>query len=263
MTESDAALAIRAADAAAAVIRSQFHSPVTRFAKEGDDFATQADLAAEQTILEILRGARPTDRFLAEESGTTGTPSDRVWLIDPLCGTRNFAADTPLVAVNVALRNGDTVTAAAVADPFAAETFWTDGTTAAVRRGGTDHPLRPRSDSRLVEIDADNPSPFSNWFSPGRLIDDPAFTSAFYPRVLSTSLALAWVAAGRRSAYVVDRDLRDDVHFTAGIAVCQAAGCVMTGLVGQPLHTAPHGLIAAADPSTHSTLLAIVRGTEN
>ncbi|MFE3194511.1 inositol monophosphatase family protein [Nocardia sp. NPDC059240] len=263
MTESDAALAIRAAEAAAAVIRDQFHSPVTRFAKEGDDFATQADLAAERAILEILRAARPTDRFLAEESGASGTPSDRTWLIDPLCGTRNFAAGTPHVAVNVALRCGDVVTAAAVADPFAAETFWTDGTTAALRRDATDHPLQPRSDSRLVEIDADNPSPYSGWFSPGRLLSDPTFMSTFYPRVLSTSLALAWVAAGRRSAYVVDRDLRDDVHFTAGIAVCRAAGCTMTGLIGQPLHTAPHGLVAAADPTTHGELMEIIRATGN
>ncbi|MGW4241437.1 inositol monophosphatase family protein [Nocardia sp. NPDC004722] len=263
MTETDAALAIRAAEAAAAVIRDQFHSPIIRFAKEGDDFATQADLAAERAILEILRDGRPADHFLAEESGSTGLASDRIWLIDPLCGTRNFAAGTPHVAVNVALRTGDEVTAAAVADPFAAETFWTDGTTAAVRRDGTDHPLRPRSDSRLVEIDADNPTPHTDWFSPARLLADPAFTAAFYPRVLSTSLALAWVAAGRRSAYVVDRDLRDDVHFTAGIAVCRAAGCTVTGLVGQPLHTAPHGLIAAADPTTHGELAEIIRAAEN
>ncbi|MFE3260812.1 inositol monophosphatase family protein [Nocardia sp. NPDC059229] len=95
-----------------------------------DNFATQADLAAELTILDILRAARPGDRFLAGESGTTGDPSDRTWLIDPLCGTRNFAAGTPLVAVNSALR------------------------------------AAPRSASGLVEIDADNPSPYTDWFSP-------------------------------------------------------------------------------------------------
>ncbi|MVU82116.1 phosphatase [Nocardia sp. ET3-3] len=263
MNESDVALAIRAAEAAAGVIRDQFHAPITRYDKESDDFATQADLAAEQTILDILHTARPTDRFLAEESGGSGEASDRVWLIDPLCGTRNFAFGTPLVAVNIALRVGDIVTAAAVADPFVGEIFWTDGTTASVRRSGQDHPLIPRSASRLVEIDADNPSPCTDWFSAGRLLGDPAFIAAFYPRVLSTSLALAWVAAGRRAAYIVDRDLRDDVHFTAGIAVCRAAGCTMTGLTGQPVHTPPHGLLAAADPTTHTRLLDIVTSGEN
>ncbi|MEU6587133.1 inositol monophosphatase family protein [Nocardia sp. NPDC046763] len=121
MEESDVALAIRAAEATPGVVRDQFRDPITRFDKEDDGFATQADLAAELTIHDILRAARPGDRFLAEESGTTGDPSDRTWLIDPLCGTRNFAAGTPLVAVNIALR------------------------------------AAPQSASRLVEIDADNP----------------------------------------------------------------------------------------------------------
>ncbi|WP_407671603.1 inositol monophosphatase family protein [Nocardia aurantiaca] len=74
-------------------MRDQFHAPLTPYDKEADDFATQADYASERTILDILRAAHPTDRFLAEESGTTGNRSDRVWLIDPLCGTRNFAAE--------------------------------------------------------------------------------------------------------------------------------------------------------------------------
>ncbi|WP_237088158.1 inositol monophosphatase family protein [Nocardia seriolae] len=256
--ESDVVVAIRAAEAAAGVMRDQFHGPVTRYDKQDDDFATQADIGSERTILDVLRAARPGDRFLAEESGDSGGASDRTWLIDPLCGTRNFAAETPLVAVNIALRVGDRVAAAVVADPFASEIFWTVGEGAFVRREGQDHRLAPESRSRLVEIDADNPSPFTDWFSPARFMGDPAFATAFYPRVLSTSLALTWVATGRRAAYIVDRDLRDDVHFAAGTALCRAAGCVVTGLTGQPLHTPPHGLLAAADPTDHARLLEII-----
>jgi myo-inositol-1(or 4)-monophosphatase len=40
--------------------------------------------------------------------------------------------------------------------------------------------------------------------------------------------------------------------------LCKAAGCVVTGLAGQPLHTGMHGLVAAADPATHAELLGIV-----
>ncbi|WP_218003242.1 inositol monophosphatase family protein [Nocardia concava] len=114
-----------------------------------------------------------------------------------------------------------------------------------------------------MEVDADNPTPYTDWFSAAKLFGDTAFTADFYPRVLSTSLALAWVAAGRRAAYVVDRDLRDDVHFAAGIAVCRAAGCALSGLGGQPLHTPPHGLIAAADADTHGRLLGIITRGES
>jgi myo-inositol-1(or 4)-monophosphatase len=62
------------------------------------------------------------------------------------------------------------------------------------------------------------------------------------------------VAAGRRAAYVTDGDLRDSVHLSSGIALCQAAGCVVTGLAGQPLHTGVHGLVAADDAQTHADL---------
>ena len=84
------------------------------------------------------------------------------------------------------------------------------------------------------------------------------FVDRFRPRVVSTTLAVAWVAAGRRAAYVTDGDLRDSVHFASGIALCQAAGCVVTGIQGQPLHTGPGGLVVAADHQTHASLLAFI-----
>jgi myo-inositol-1(or 4)-monophosphatase len=76
--------------------------------------------------------------------------------------------------------------------------------------------------------------------------------------VLSTSLAAAWVAVGRRAAYVQRGDVRDSVHFAAPIAVCQAAGCIVTGLRGEPVDDGPHGLLIAADAATHETLLAVL-----
>jgi myo-inositol-1(or 4)-monophosphatase len=48
------------------------------------------------------------------------------------------------------------------------------------------------------------------------------------------------------------------VHFASAIALCQAAGCVVTGIQGQPLHTGVGGLLVAADQVTHADLLAII-----
>lgn len=89
------------------------------------------------------------------------------------------------------------------------------------------------------------------------MLYDEAFSTLFRPRVVSTTLALAWVAAGRRVAYVTDGHLRGSVHFSSGIALCQAAGCVVTNLAGEPLHTGRQGLIAAADAETHAELVRI------
>jgi myo-inositol-1(or 4)-monophosphatase len=256
-TLSDVEVAIAAATAGAQEVRGRYGEPLTRHAKDGTDFATSADLASEEAIRSLLAECRPDDAMVGEEGGRTGPPdAAREWLVDPLCGTRNFAAQTPLVAVNVALRSSGGVLAAASADPITGEVFWTDGTVAFVRVAGSDAPLRPSSTSLLVDVDLDHPDVGDAL----RLLGHRDLHRDFSPRVSSTTLALTWLAAGRRAAYLHEGDLRDNVHFAAPIAIVQAAGCVVTGVHGQPLHTTPHGLLAAADAETHGALLALIRG---
>ncbi|MEV4251820.1 inositol monophosphatase family protein [Spirillospora sp. NPDC049652] len=257
--ETDADLAVAAAMAGSAVVREMYGKPLARVEKSAGDFATAADLAAERTILGMIREARPGDAVLGEESGRTGAAdAGRTWLVDPLCGTLNYAARSMLVAVNVALRVGADLTAAAAADPFNDEVFWTDGERAHVRHDGADAELQPSSATGLVDINLDPPFPNAPGFLAARLLADSGFMEAFRPRVLSTTLAVAWVAAGRRAAYVTDGDLRDSVHFAAGIALCRAAGCVVTDLHGRPLSDSAEGLIAAADQETHAALLDMI-----
>jgi myo-inositol-1(or 4)-monophosphatase len=65
---------------------------------------------------------------------------------------------------------------------------------------------------------------------------------------------LAWVASGRRAGYVSDGDhRRQSVHFAAGIALCQGAGCSVTDLHGADLRIGC-GLIIAADAQTREEL---------
>ncbi|GLX02721.1 inositol monophosphatase family protein [Microtetraspora sp. NBRC 16547] len=259
MLITDEELALTAAQAGAAVVRAMYGASLTRFQKSAGDFATAADIEAEKTILDVIRTARPDDAVTGEESGRTGSGgAERMWLVDPLCGTLNYAARSMLVAVNVALRMGSDVTVAASADPFADEVFWTDGDHAYVRRDGVDEELTPSPDSRLVDVNLDPPFPNEPSFRAVRLLAEKGFIEHFRPRVVSTTLAVAWVAAGRRAAYVTDGHLRDSVHFASGIALCQAAGCVVTGIHGQPLHTGAGGLVVAADQETHAALLELI-----
>ncbi|MEU8246701.1 inositol monophosphatase family protein [Nonomuraea sp. NPDC048916] len=256
---TDAELAVTAALAGAAVVRGMYGARLTRFEKSAGDFATDADLEAERVILDVIRTARPDDAVTGEESGRAGAHgTERMWLVDPLCGTLNYAVRNTLVAVNVALRVGPGITAAASADPFTHEVFWTDGERACVRSDGVDEELRPSPASRLVDVNLDPPFPNAPDFRAVRLLADDRFAERFRPRVVSTTLAVAWVAAGRRAAYVTDGHLRDSVHFAGGIALCQAAGCVVTGLHGQPPHTGAGGLVVAADQETHTALLRMI-----
>ena len=251
---TDAEVAVAAAEAGARVVRDLYGGALDRIDKGAGDFATTADLEAEAAILGVLRSDRPADAVLGEESGLSGDAGERTWLVDPLCGTLNYAVTTPLVAVNVALRVGSSLTAAAVADPIAEEVLWTDGSAAFLGSS----PIVPSASSRLVDVNLDAVHPGPGRFHPALLAGHPDFRSRFGPRVLSTTLALAWVASGRRAAYVTDGDLRDSVHFAAGIALCVAAGCVVTDLYGGPVLSGAEGLVAAADAETHAALIALV-----
>ncbi|MFI5897455.1 hypothetical protein ACIA5D_45930 [Actinoplanes sp. NPDC051513] len=49
-----------------------------------------------------------------------------------------------------------------------------------------------------------------------------------------------------------------ELAIAAGIALCEAAGCVVTGLRGELRQEENAGLLAAADPQTHAALPAII-----
>jgi len=257
---NDSELAIAVVHKGAEVVRRHFGSALQRLDKQAGDFATNADIEAEKAMLSLLMAERPDDSVLGEESGQSGAASNgRTWLVDPLCGTLNYAVRMGIVGVNTALKNGSWLTAAAVADPFNQETFWTDGRAAFLRRGDEDSRLVPNAGSQLVDLNFDPPFPNAPQFRAVALAADPDFAVRFRARVVSTSLALTWVASGQRAAYITDGDVRDSVHFSAGIAICEAAGCTVTDLKGAPWGHAATGLIAAADRGTHSAIVELAR----
>ena len=164
----------------------------------------------------------------------------------------------PVVAVNAALRAEHGVLAAAVAEPFSGQVFWADRGLARVRAEGMDTPLSPTAESKLVDLNLDPPFPNAPAFRAVTLAADADFIASFKPRVVSTSLALTWVATGQRAAYITDGDVRDSVHFAAGLAICDATGCSISDLYGDGWDQASRGLIVAADPETHATLVRLV-----
>src|SRR5262245_38386078 len=158
MDLTDGQVALLAAEAGAAVVRRMYRTDVAHHLKVGTDFATDADLEAETAIRTILSEHRPDDAQLGEEHGASGPDSARRWLIDPLCGTRNFGAGLPLMSTNVALAEEHEVTAAASGECIGDETYWTDGRSAWVRRAGADTVLSPDTGNLMVafnlEVDA-------------------------------------------------------------------------------------------------------------
>lgn len=253
---SDADVAVRAAQAGAAVALARYGTASRRIEHAGVDFTTEADIAVERAIRGVLGDLRPGDGIVGEELGASGSSSRR-WLVDPICGTLNFAASLPVFAVNVALEVDGAITAAAVADPVARAVFWTDGAGAWLREttgedAALDRALVPSASSRLVTVNLE--SSYRDDVG-ARLLVDETLRGRFSPRCLSSTLALAWVATGQQAGYITGGDLRGSVHWSAGIALCRAAGVIVTNFAGDALHTGDQGLIAAADAETHAFLI--------
>ena len=103
MTEEDILLAGRLADAAGAAIRPYFRARFDIETKADLSPVTQADRAAESAIREILNVERPEDGIFGEEYGVEREGAERVWVIDPIDGTRSFIAGRPIFGTLIAL----------------------------------------------------------------------------------------------------------------------------------------------------------------
>jgi myo-inositol-1(or 4)-monophosphatase len=122
-----AGLAIEAARMAGALLLERVRHGAERDVSSKStptDLVSEADVASQRAIRELLRERRPADGFLGEEDGESdpGTSGLR-WVVDPLDGTVNFLFSIPQWCVSVAVRDESRTLAAAVFDPNRDELF--------------------------------------------------------------------------------------------------------------------------------------------
>jgi inositol-phosphate phosphatase / L-galactose 1-phosphate phosphatase / histidinol-phosphatase len=103
MTDDDIRLAAYLADVAGEAIRPWFRARFEIEAKADNSPVTQADRAAEAAIRAVLAAERPADGIVGEEYGNERESAERVWVIDPIDGTRSFIAGRPIFGTLVAL----------------------------------------------------------------------------------------------------------------------------------------------------------------
>ena len=95
---------------------------VAKITNKGDiNLVTEADIAAENLIIERIRSYYPQHGILAEESGEAilvgGKRSEWKWIIDPLDGTTNYAHGYPCFAVSIGLEHAGELVIGVVYDP--------------------------------------------------------------------------------------------------------------------------------------------------
>jgi myo-inositol-1(or 4)-monophosphatase len=222
------------------------------------DIVTEADVAVEDAIRERLAplGYPVVGEERGGEMPADGSP---YWLVDPICGTTNFAFGIPMFAVNLALVEGGTVITAIVGDGSRHEIAFAErGAGASVLKDGVAGPMVPSVESATIVADA------GKWYEPRR-----AHAASFFHRLiatnrwdciaLATSLALVYVAAGRVAGYAVFY-VGHPLHAAAGAFLIEEAGGTVTDLDGQPWDLRSETFLAAATPQLHAELLTIVQG---
>ncbi|KQP71585.1 MULTISPECIES: inositol monophosphatase family protein [Microbacterium] len=100
---ADLDLALRLADAADAASMSRFDAVDLDVRLKADaSHVTEADLATERALRDLLETERPGDGVFGEEYGVTGD-SARQWIIDPIDGTANYLKGIPMWTTLIAL----------------------------------------------------------------------------------------------------------------------------------------------------------------
>ena len=119
--------ATEAAIKAAQVLLACYEQPHQIQHKGTIDLVTEADLASEELIIDILRHNLPGIELLSEESFSSydDIPDTPVWIIDPLDGTTNFAHNFPWFSVSIAFYDRGKSRAGVIYNPIQDELFCT------------------------------------------------------------------------------------------------------------------------------------------
>ena len=225
--------------------------------KSGNDFATEVDLAIERQMVSELQAATGIGVH-GEEFGGTDLDAPLVWVVDPIDGTFNYAAGSPMAAILLALlRHGEPV-AGLTWLPFAGQRF-AAVTGGPVRANGVAQPPLVRADlsDSIVGIGTFNAA-WGGRF-PGRwrlAVLERLSTLCSKMRMHgATGIDMAYVAAGILGAavsfghYVWDH--------AAGVALVRSAGGIVTDLAGNPWTVSSDSALAAA-PGVHEQILEVL-----
>jgi len=193
------------------------------------DFASTADLKAEEIIHSRLSKARPGYGFVMEERGLVeGTDKSHRFIIDPLDGTLNFLHGTPHFAVSIALERDGELRGGVVFDVMRNELFWAE-----TDQGAWLENRRLRVAARRKLEEAIVATGIPQLGTPGRErflteLDIVTQCVGAVRRFGSAALDITWVAAGRFDCFW-ERGLKVwDV--AAGLVILKEAGGLAIGL---------------------------------
>jgi myo-inositol-1(or 4)-monophosphatase len=225
--------------------------------KGGRDLVTATDVAVEDAIRRIVGEGSPFPVVGEERGGDVPADGSPYWLVDPICGTRNFASGIPLYAVNLALVEDGRISAAAVGDGSTGEVLFAQrGAGAWATIDGASRPLTTTAESRTIVVESGHVTGALRAHA-ARFVGGVTREDRWDLRNLGSSLSLPYVAGGRVAAYVLFA--APTLHIGAGAMLVVEAGGTISEIGGGPWSVASDSLIAAADPALQRDLVELAR----
>jgi myo-inositol-1(or 4)-monophosphatase len=225
--------------------------------KKGNDFATEVDLAIERQVVTALTDKTGIEVH-GEEFGGADVDSPLVWVLDPIDGTFNYAAGSPMAAILLGLVCDGEPVAGLTWVPFTGERF-TGIVGKPLHSNGIELPaLKPAklADS-IVGVGTFNVD--SRGRVPGRyrlaVIENLSRKCSRMRMHGSTGIDLAYTAAGILGGAISFSGHPWD--HAAGVALVRAAGGIVTDLAGNDWTvTSPSALVGL--PGAHGEILEIL-----
>ena len=260
-TRDDLALANRLADAAGEAIRPFFRTRYDMEIKADKSPVTEADRAAEAAIRAILERERPDDGIIGEEHGSVRTDAERVWILDPIDGTRSFIAGRPIFGTLIALTQSGWPTIGIIDQPIARER-WAGMSGQSTTFNGK--PVRTRACRGLEGAGIATTSP--HLFADGDVPHYMALVAAVSggaPRqgpVYGGDCYNYGLLASGFLDIVIESGLQS-YDFAALVPVVEGAGGVMCDWNGDPLTSTSEGhVLALGDPARLEDVLEAIHG---
>jgi len=227
-------------------------------AKGPNDIVTGTDVLVQSTLQEVLHEHHPDIAFLGEEGAPDVAPdARRMWLVDPICGTSNYAAGIPLFAINVALVEDQRIAASAVADGGTGELYVAERGRGAWLVGASGlRRLEVSGTNPLVSVDPDVRGGQGLQDFPTAFAVEAIVGHRWDVRALSSTIALVYLAGGRLGGAVY-APLGAALHFAAGVLLAQEAGAIVTDQAGGEWTLDNPVCIVAATPALHADLVAL------
>ena len=232
--------------------------------KSARDVVTEADHLSETLIVETIRARYPGDAILAEETGehravageapTSGR--GRVWIVDPLDGTVNYANGIPVFCVSIGLVEDGLPAVGVIVDPTRNEWFGATADGPALLDGRPIHAsAKDKVSDFVISMALSGRSAVTRSRNVRKAIRIPRSMG-------SAALALAYVGNGRFDAFVQQGGLSAWDVAAAGL-IAERGGARVTAMDGAPwfdLGRGPRSIgILAAPIAHHEALLALVR----